>query len=100
MVKIHETEFSENKSVLRIQLADYSKDARVHIIASKFAQPNNTYLYQNLKRMATSNIGSSIYHFAMWANFYLSDRVLSDEFRYVFDRNHAERILGNTLDRP
>ena len=50
--------------------------------------------------MAMSNLSSSVYFFAMWINFYLSDRVLSDEFRYVFDRAQAERILGNTLDRP
>jgi len=30
----------------------------------------------------------------------LSDRKLSDEYRYVFDREHAEHGLGNTLDRP
>lgn len=30
----------------------------------------------------------------------LSNRELSDEFRYVFDRKYAERALGNTLDRP
>ena len=30
----------------------------------------------------------------------MSNRELSDEFRYVFDRKYAERFLGNTLDRP
>jgi len=25
---------------------------------------------------------------------------MSDEYRYVFDRVHAERNLGNSLDRP
>jgi len=30
----------------------------------------------------------------------LSNRELSDEFRYVFDRKYAERALGITLDRP
>jgi len=30
----------------------------------------------------------------------LSDRELSDEYRYVFDRLNAERNLGNSLDRP
>jgi hypothetical protein len=30
----------------------------------------------------------------------MSNRELSDEFRYVFDRKYAERALGNTLDRP
>jgi len=36
----------------------------------------------------------------MWQNFYLSNRELSDEFRYVFDRKYAKRQLGNNLDRP
>lgn len=30
----------------------------------------------------------------------LSDRLLGDEYRYVFDRVNAERTLGNSLDRP
>ena len=30
----------------------------------------------------------------------MSDRQLSDEFRYVFDRKYAERTMGSTLDRP
>jgi hypothetical protein len=30
----------------------------------------------------------------------MSNRELSDEFRYVFDRKYAERQLGNTLERP
>ena len=43
---------------------------------------------------------SSMFNFAKWKNLLLSDRELSDEYRYVFDRAHAERNLGNTLDRP
>lgn len=100
IVKIQETEISENKSVLRIKLADFSKEARVHIIASKFVQPSVSVLFTNLMRMSASKVSSSVYHFAMWSNFYLSDRILGDEFRYVFDRAHAQRLLGNTLDRP
>jgi len=30
----------------------------------------------------------------------MSNRELSDEYRYVFDRENAERNLGNNLDRP
>lgn len=41
-----------------------------------------------------------MFNFAKWKNLLLSDRELSDEYRYVFDRAHAERNLGNTLDRP
>ena len=30
----------------------------------------------------------------------MSNRTLGDEYRYVVDRQEAERQLGNTLDRP
>ena len=43
---------------------------------------------------------STTYEFAKWTNLLLSDRKLSDEYRYVFDRTTAERTLGNNLDRP
>lgn len=47
-----------------------------------------------------NQIGSSVFTFAKWSNLLLSDRELSDEYRYVFDRVHAQRNLGNSLDRP
>ena len=36
----------------------------------------------------------------MWKNFFLSNRVLGDEYRYVFDRKSLPRFVGNTLDKP
>ena len=36
----------------------------------------------------------------MWKNFFLSNRQLGDELRYVFDRKNLPRFTGNTLDRP
>lgn len=42
----------------------------------------------------------TVFPFAMWKNIFMSDRELSDEYRYVFDRKYAERQLGNTLERP
>ena len=38
--------------------------------------------------------------FAMWKNFFLSNRTLGDEYRYVFDRKSLPRFVGNTLDKP
>lgn len=48
----------------------------------------------------SNQVGTSTFTFAKWTNLLLSDRKLGDEYRYVFDRAHAERSLGNTLDRP
>lgn len=41
-----------------------------------------------------------MFPFANWKNIFLSNRELGDEYRYVFDRKYAERVIGNTLDRP
>jgi hypothetical protein len=45
-------------------------------------------------------ISKTIFPFAIWKNIYLSNRELGDEFRYVFDRKYAERVVGSSLDRP
>jgi hypothetical protein len=46
------------------------------------------------------NLSTTVFPFAQWKNILMSNRELSDEFRYVFDRKYAQRFLGNTLDRP
>ena len=45
-------------------------------------------------------MNQTVFPFAIWKNFFMSNRELSDEFRYVFDRRFAERYQGNTLERP
>ena len=41
-----------------------------------------------------------MFKFHQWTNFFLSNRKLGDEFRYVFDRKYVTRFMGNNLDRP
>ena len=40
------------------------------------------------------------YFFQKWNNSYLSDRELSSELRYCFDRRHQEKFIGNSLEKP
>ncbi len=47
-----------------------------------------------------SGFSASMFFFAKWSNLYQSNRQLSDEIRYVFDRKKLESQLGNSLDRP
>ena len=56
-------------------------------------------MYKNLLS-AQSNVALTIFRFHKWTNFYLSNRKLGDEFRYVFDRKYTQRFMGNQLDRP
>lgn len=83
-----------------MKLADFGPNARVHIIATHFLPENCHNLLNSVASMLTDQIGSSVFTFAKWSNLLLSDRHLSDEYRYVFDRVNAERTLGNSLDRP
>ena len=102
MIKIAESSFEKGiqKSRFRVKIADGTKDARVHLFATKFYQPDYTSLYSLLCSSVGSKFDSSVFSFAKWSNMLLSNRTLGDEYRYVFDRKQAEKQLGNTLDRP
>ena len=69
-------------------------------MATNFVISNYNRLLHEMHRVVYDQIGSSIFGFAQWKNMLMSDRQLSDEYQYVFDRQHVERQLGNTLDRP
>lgn len=84
---------------IRFRVNNAGANPRVHFYAFQF-MPNNIFdIYQRLKGF--SNMASqSIFKFHKWSNFFLSNRKLGDEFRYVFDRKYVQRFMGNTLDRP
>lgn len=81
-------------------MADYSANARVHCVATHFIPANCYSLFTDVAQMLESNLSTSSFPLAEWSNMLLSNRQLSDEYRYVFDRADAERNLGNSLDRP
>jgi len=100
ILKIKESSIDAKKQKLVVKLADYTPNARVHIFATKFVQPSLDATYDQIKSQLHQAINSSVFTFAQWTNLLMSDRKLSDEYRYVFDRANAKRQLGNTLDRP
>ena len=100
IIKVRESSVDDAGKTIKLQLQDFTKDARVHIFATKFFQPDYTPLYDLLCNSITSKFDSSIFTFAKWNNMLMSNRTLGDEYRYVFDRREAERQLGNTLERP
>jgi hypothetical protein len=51
--------------------------------------PSNIFeMYKNLSP-PSRGVSLSIFRFHRWTNFYLSNRKLGDEFRYVFDRKYT-----------
>lgn len=86
-----------------MKVEDFSSTARLHVYASHFLPMFPSVMYLNISKQIMDTVGSTsktIFPFAQWKNILMSNRELSDEFRYVFDRKYAERYLGNTLDRP
>ena len=69
-------------------------------MAYQFVPDNEMQLFEQMLNVSKENYSKIEFPFAIWKNFYLSDRELSDEFRYVFDRKYAKRQIGNNLDRP
>ena len=53
-----------------------------------------------MHKLLRRSLTKAVFPFAMWSNIFMSNRELSDEFRYVFDRKYAERFQGSTLERP
>lgn len=98
IVKIKESNVGAND--ITMQLADYSKSTRVHIMVTNFVPNDYDNMINKIMNMYQTQIGSSLFAFAKWTNLLMSNRELSDEYRYVFDRALAERSLGNSLDRP
>ena len=100
VIKIAESMIDNNGQRIRLKLADFTKDARVHLFATKFYQPDYNPLYTVLLGSLRGKFDTNVFNFAKWSNMLMSNRTLGDEYRYVFDRKEAERQLGNTLDRP
>jgi hypothetical protein len=53
-----------------------------------------------MRRLIKLRATPNTHFFDEWKNAYLSNRELSKELRYVFDRRQARRYQGVTLERP
>lgn len=103
MVKIANVSI-QDQSKVTIKVEDFSNTARLHAFACHFLPSMGSSMFINLARMQSESGSKTVFPFAQWKNILMSNRELSDEFRYVFDRKYhnqgGERPLGNTLDRP
>ena len=84
MVKIRESMVTAD--TVKCTLADFSPNARAHIVATNFIPNNSGEMVNRLGEMMASKFSHSTFTFAKWTNLLLNDRHLSDEYRYVLDR--------------
>eukprot|EP01022_Parablepharisma_sp_SALTPOND_P023508 TRINITY_DN4_c0_g2_i2.p1 TRINITY_DN4_c0_g2~~TRINITY_DN4_c0_g2_i2.p1 ORF type:complete len:1596 (+),score=184.76 TRINITY_DN4_c0_g2_i2:189-4976(+) len=101
-IKIKGVNFEEakdGKAHMKVQIEGATKDQwRVHVLLFRYLPENLDEL--SLRLLAKDEFVGSEYFFQKWTNFYLSNRELSSEFRYCFERRHQPRFTGNTLDKP
>ena len=84
-----------DKDSLRIQLANASPAARVHVQASRYVLEQSFY-----RQLAPRPVGLDTYAVALPESVYLSGRDIGDEYRYILDRRYARKFPGNMLQRP
>ena len=99
-LKIAEVSADEEGVNLSLKGGAKDKSARVHIFAFHFLPLDLDNLVAKLRGSQQESFSSTEFPFAMWKNFFLSNRALGDEYRYVFDRKNLPRFVGNTLDKP
>ncbi len=85
---------------VRLVLEGGSSTARVHLFAFHFLPKDLESFVWGLRRTLGESFSKANFPFAMWKNFFLSNRALGDEYRYVFDRKNLPRFVGNTLEKP
>jgi hypothetical protein len=101
-VKVAQDPANAQKQKIRIRVEDFTPAARLHVFACHYLPncPNQMFMGVANMLLQSGSISKTVFPFAQWKNILMSNRELSDEFRYVFDRKYAERYLGNTLDKP
>lgn len=77
-----------------------TKQVRLHAIATTFVQNEGNELARNLHEMLEWSSFTSSFMFKNQPSIYMSNKKVSDEIRYVFERKQLEAKLGNTLERP
>ena len=88
-----------------IQLSNANPFTRVHLIATYFAPVGAPGFNGGMDESPGSfSVDAAGYFDAWkandWFNLFASGRNLGDEYRYIYDRQHAKRFPGNMLPRP
>lgn len=94
-----DAEQKDGKSYMTIEVSGGERpDWRAHVMFFRYLPEHlNAVLVRFLSRPQTN---FAEFDFQRWHNFYLSNRELSTEFRYCFDRRALPRFMGNTLPKP
>jgi hypothetical protein len=85
-----------DKDNVTIQLANWTKFARVHVIATKYLPEYP--LYGNLGPLPQRQ--GALVTTPKALTRYVEGRDIGDEYRYILERKYAQKYPGNMLSRP
>ncbi len=80
---------------LRIELADSSQYARVHLFATRYLPEFDLF-----RSLETPRESLSATAWSLPGCYYKSGRDIGDEYRYILERQHAAKFPGSMLERP
>ncbi|MDP6424647.1 MAG: hypothetical protein QGG14_07880, partial [Planctomycetota bacterium] len=81
---------------LLIRLVNAGKEARVHVVATRYLPPFDPFTGLAVARRP----GLGVVAMEHAESFYHSGREIGDEYRYILDRRFAKKYPGNMLKRP
>jgi len=87
---------TQDAAGLQVSIRNFSERTRVHVLGTRFVPEHDALVelgHDTLRAPSTSR-------FRTRPSAYESGRVLGEEVRYVLDRQAAEAIPGNLLERP
>eukprot|EP01083_Nonionella_stella_P301896 1038317_1 len=95
-LQISKMEQIEAANVLKIELNGVNERTRVHVLAAHMISRFSIATYLNCidpLSLSTKTMASS-------TNFYLPQRMIGEELRYILEREKAKTFIGNSLIRP
>lgn len=86
----------KEKDNISVQLVNFTKATRVHVVATHFLPQENIYNSFGEWDNGSSNVITKNSPHSL----YLSGRNIGDEYRYILERKYAKKFPGNMLARP
>lgn len=81
---------------LRVRLLNATQHARVHVFATRYAEPFSPFHQLAQVRSAEPLARST----PKPPSLFVAGRNIGDEYRYILDRKYATKFPGNMLERP
>jgi len=86
----------QTPSAIKVRLGNTSAFARLHVMATRFMpayHPFFNLVYADQPELFLQKCSQAVSH-------YIAGRDIGDEYRYILDRQYADKLPGNMLKRP